>query len=117
MWRPQSLTCLLSENHYEPGKRTGRPQPLERIQQSEKLSRREAAEYVARSDRGRYVKAHFHTPMDGDLQYHSLASAQPQAALTRPATPVTVQVGRAVPSAPRSPTELRSGEQSAEAAR
>jgi cytidylate kinase len=48
------------------------PRRIERIQQSEKLSREEAAKFVARNDRGqgRYVKAHFHARVGDELQYH-----------------------------------------------
>jgi Cytidylate kinase-like family len=45
---------------------------IERVQQMENLSRKEAAKLITRSDRGRgrYVRAHFHARVGDDLQYH-----------------------------------------------
>jgi cytidylate kinase len=48
------------------------PKRSERVQKLENLSPKEAARFIARTDRGRgrYVKAHFHASVDDDLQYH-----------------------------------------------
>jgi hypothetical protein len=48
------------------------PRRIERVQQLETLSPKEAAKFIAKSDRGRgrYVKAYFHNRVDDDLQYH-----------------------------------------------
>ena len=48
------------------------PRRIERIQQSENLSSKEAAKFITQSDRGRgrYVKAHFHARVGDDLQFH-----------------------------------------------
>jgi cytidylate kinase len=45
---------------------------IERVQKLNNLMPKEAARFVAGSDRGRgrYVKAHFHVSVDDDLQYH-----------------------------------------------
>jgi cytidylate kinase len=45
---------------------------IERVQKLENLSPKEAARFIARRDRGRgrYVRAHFHTHVDDDLNYH-----------------------------------------------
>lgn len=45
---------------------------VERVQTLEKLSPKEAAELIAKRDRGRgrYVRAYFHTQVDDDLHYH-----------------------------------------------
>jgi Cytidylate kinase-like family len=48
------------------------PKRVERVQKLENLSPKEAAKFIARSDRGRgrYVKAYFHSRVDNDLLYH-----------------------------------------------
>jgi len=48
------------------------PRRIERIRRLEHLSAKEAAKFIAHSDRGqgRYVKAHFHARSWDDLQYH-----------------------------------------------
>jgi hypothetical protein len=48
------------------------PRRIERVQQAENLSPREAARFIARSDRssGGYAKAHFHVRVADELQYH-----------------------------------------------
>jgi cytidylate kinase len=48
------------------------PKRIERVQKAENLSRKEAAKFIAKRDRGRgrYVKAYFHTHVDDDLHYH-----------------------------------------------
>ena len=45
---------------------------IERVQQRENLSPKEAARLIAKTDRGRdrYVKAYFHARRDDDQQYH-----------------------------------------------
>jgi len=45
---------------------------IERVQKLENLAPKEAAKFIAKRDRGRgrYVKAHFHTRVDDDLNYH-----------------------------------------------
>jgi Cytidylate kinase-like family len=47
-------------------------QRIERIQQEEHLSPKEAAKFVEQSDRGRgrYMKTHFHARAGDELQYH-----------------------------------------------
>jgi cytidylate kinase len=62
------------------------PRRIERVQKQENLSPKEAAGFIARSDRGRgrYLKAYFHTRVDDDLQYHMVLNTDlvplPQAA-------------------------------------
>jgi cytidylate kinase len=48
------------------------PQRIERVQNQQNLSARQAAKFIAKSDRGRgrYVRAYFHSRIDDDLQYH-----------------------------------------------
>jgi hypothetical protein len=47
------------------------PRRIERVQKAQNLSPKEAARFTAKADRGRarYIKAHFHTRVDDDLQY------------------------------------------------
>jgi len=47
-------------------------QRIERVEKAENLSAKAAAKFIAKTDsgRGRYVKAHFHSRVDDDLQYH-----------------------------------------------
>jgi cytidylate kinase len=48
------------------------PKRIERVQKLEKLSRKEAAKFIAKADRGRgrFAEAHFHGRIDDDLRYH-----------------------------------------------
>jgi cytidylate kinase len=45
---------------------------IERVQELENLSPKEAATFIAQTERGRerYVRAYFHTRVNDDLQYH-----------------------------------------------
>ena len=62
------------------------PRRIARVQELNHLTQDEAAEFVARSDRGRgrYVKAHFHVSVGDDLQFHLVLNTDlippPQAA-------------------------------------
>lgn len=48
------------------------PKRIERVQQLENLPPKEAAKFIAKTDRGRdrYVRAYFHNRIDDDLKYH-----------------------------------------------
>jgi hypothetical protein len=48
------------------------PRRIERVQNLESLSPKEAAKFIEKRDhgRGRYVRAYFHTHVDDDLNYH-----------------------------------------------
>ncbi len=48
------------------------PRRIERVQHQQNLSPKAAAKFIAKTERerGRYLKAYFHTRLDDDLQYH-----------------------------------------------
>jgi cytidylate kinase len=48
------------------------PRRIERVQELENLSPKEAAKFITRTERGRerYVRAYFHSRLNDDLQYH-----------------------------------------------
>jgi cytidylate kinase len=48
------------------------PKRIERVQKLEKLTPKEAAKFIAKTDRdrGRFAEAHFHGRIDDDLRYH-----------------------------------------------
>jgi cytidylate kinase len=48
------------------------PRRIERVQQIEHLAAKQAAKFIEREDlgRSRYVKGHFHTDVEDDLNYH-----------------------------------------------
>ncbi len=53
------------------------PRRIERVQELENLSTKEAARFIARTERGRerYVRAYFHSRVNDDLQYHMVINS------------------------------------------